>query len=860
MVRLIVDSILVSIMWYIAICSIKLDRIDKVVYRKSESMLEATSKLVSKILIGMIILLDIGFMIDKEIYLFIALKDVVNNPIESHILYVANMIVLMEGTTQITYKALQTERYMLKSQKRAISGISALLVLSISWITMFIQSIFTGGFSYIYSQKGVMDFRSEFILDFFLILLPALILLVNLIRYIRKEKIRILGLRISTPIIFFVAITQTIVVKLFVINDLVIWLLNHFKRSEHILKEDPYKDKLLIASSLSFGRRGSKINAYFITAYFSVVLVLWTLQFKPFGYTNEIYENGVRIGFFFSMAIMLFWVIEALSRKLGIVGRVLRPLLIPGLLVLTVVPFYTGDAQVNTFLQMETVDSIYHMMSVALGDRKYLFFLCLFIIQATIAYIMHVITGEAHNDRHYYSVLPILFIVQVMVLAIFYPIFLGVPPYGLQTHKPWILFLMLIVSIGITIIMGKNSYNLFTSKKSDWSTYVSEYWKSSERVYVIIGLITFTTFLPLISKAVTPIQNTNIASVWDRDYIASYQDDEIQTLIQTENKEVAYILTTNQWKPSRMIAFSTADGSILWEKRYGASYDRYKVWDNETVALIKKDNVGFSVINLKNGAEQYDYEARDASNLEFLNLEINDRAVLMTVNTTQMIYDKDYGRMDLDTMGNNFYHLVPGNLCALTKESKLYIYRNQRWEGISGIEQIDKLQLAYYDENGLIIFGNESVMQYNAQLTQMSTLTYSMAGKQIIDQGKNYYIRNNNEVTFFFLEGTRTYAYVLNTEKFTYKVIEMEQKISGFHDKQRIKTCDNEGHYILMDEYQFSLFKHENLLAREWYNLPITKGDDVKDDVIARGEPLYYGDTLIWAEADGMVHCVKVLQ
>lgn len=860
MLKLILDIALFSGIWFFAIYTFSLSHMERLAFRKKTSHFEKYLTIGSKIIIGIVMVLQILILFNRHWFVSRVLESALQTPPNTHIIYVSGAVVLFFSAIDMTMKALESERYLLKNQKKAIVWINGMLVLSAIVIVTFFQSLFWGQMRGMYSNTGVFNHSMELFVDGIMILAPGLLLLSNTVRYIKKERIRVLGLRISMPIILFVGFTQMIFAQIAVLYEVAVWFYEKFmvkSQNEKTMKGD----KLLIATSLTFGRPLAKMNAYFLTSYFVVMLMVWTLQGNPFYLGNPLYMDGYRMAFFLTCAIMTFWFIEAVARQATRLihhGAWIRLAFIPILLTLTIYPFYTSFAGLNTVLVPDQSASIYHVMASALGQNKYIFFLCLVIIQSIMAYILHIVTGEAHNDRHYYSVLPITVVVQVFILAIIYPVFLSLPPYALLTNRVWILILIFLIGLFVTVGMATIALKLFTEKTSDWASYVSRYWKDKTRVYVIVGLITIFTFMPIFSIAMHPISNKGLTFDWEEEFFETESSFRVQSIFNTQSKEEAYMLASDETSISRLICFNISDGSVRWEKVFGSYFDQFKVWDDDTVVLSKANKTGFSVINLSNGSMQYDYTVKDPETLEFLNIEINDRAVLVTVNTEQFVFDNIIGQMQLDTMGNNFYHLIPGNYCALTKNSKVYVYQNERWEKVSGIIGVEEAQLIYYDEDGMLVFGEDEIVKYNAQLTQQMEGAYPKSTLEPVEMNQSLYSKVGEEVTFYMAEGTKTFAYVFNVETFTYQVIALEQKIQGNDDTQSIKQLDEVGQYILMDEYQFTLMHNENLVARQWYQIPLTPKGIVSYQGDVQGEPVVIDKRILWAENDGTIHSVII--
>ncbi|MBC7958706.1 MAG: hypothetical protein H7X94_02465 [Vallitaleaceae bacterium] len=375
-----------------------------------------------------------------------------------------------------------------------------------------------------------------------------------------------------------------------------------------------------------------------------------------------------------------------------------------------------------------------------------------------------------------------------------------------------------------------------------------------------MACITLLSFSPLYAISIDSIHNENIQFAWENSYIKSNQNFLVTALIEGPDPEHVYVLENNDTGTSKLLNISTEDGQVVWEKSYSENYDRYKVWSNNTLVLLKTGNKGFTVLNLRTGKKVYDYKIDETVQLEFLNLEANDRTVLMTENTNQTLFDRDYGLISLDTLGNNFYELIEGNQCALIKNNLVYIYKNERLQKTKGIYNFDGAEYIYYDEGGMIVFNKDEIVQYSSNLQTINSNQYLKLNEHNIKLFNTYFKKINEEVTFYMFDGHRKYAYVFNSKEFTYRIITLEQRIKGLRDFQNVKICDDKGTYFLFDDYQLTLFDHENLVARQWYQLPLHSDDKVKEkrDEIVTCEPVLANGKIIWIEVGGQAHAVTI--
>lgn len=857
MIKLIMDAMLISVFWFIAIYTLKMERIKGILLKKPNIIFGKKVVLLSKLIILIWAILETLIMLGSSLSIFVTLRQILSMPIISHGLYLVHLFVLFTVTRHLTSKVLEPEKYLVKSEKRAVTFGNGLIVLGFSIIIFYFQSLFWGEMKYIYSDLGEINIFLESILDGVLILAPGVIILINSIRFFRLSRIRILALRISIPILLLMSFGQTIMTKAIVFFDFFNLIHRLFLKQFGIKIKVDNDDKLLIGSSMSQGSVNAKINVYFLLAYFSSLLILWTSQISPLPIPATVYAEGIKISFFFTIAILSFWILEGSARSLVVLSRYFRIIFIPILIILTVLPFYTQLADANYYTRATEVISIYYKMALSLGSKKALFFLCIIIMQGSIAYILHIITGEAHNDRHYYSILPVIGIVQLMALSIFYPIFLMIPPYVLDKNKTTLAIIIFVIASLLTIGVGLVSHRFFTSHKSEWSHYVHDYWKDRTRVMLIVGIITGFSVVPLGATIIEPIHNINITFGWEADYIADDNQAFVSAILQTNNKNTVYILSANNTGNTNLTAINI-EGNVLWEKEYKDHYVDYKVWGNGQAVFTKVKNSGFSIVDMKNGFILYDYTtAKDES--EELSIDVNDRAVLFTRGTEQFIYDMEYEVMELDTLGTN-YKLLAGDQCALVKNNNIYVYHYERWEKLSEVNNIEGAELLYYDKNGLIIFGKDTIEQYNYFLTQKNKTIYNKVFQHLMTNNKDYYTKMGDVVAFYLYSQDEVFAYLFNTTNFTFKVVPLEQRLKDFKDYQKLKVVDHNS-YFLYDSEQFTLYKNQNIIARQWYQLPLSDVNDslevsIKHNMV--GQPIIIDNQIIWIEKNGITHSIKI--
>ncbi len=375
---------------------------------------------------------------------------------------------------------------------------------------------------------------------------------------------------------------------------------------------------------------------------------------------------------------------------------------------------------------------------------------------------------------------------------------------------------------------------------------------------MIVGLITLLTSIPVLVIVIDSIHNRHIQFAWDNSYIKNDESYVVKALIQSEDPLEMFVLKTDEKETSKLLMIATEDGQVIWEKAYADLYLSYKVWSDHTIVLTKAGNKGFSVINLSTGKKVYDYNIDETVDQEFLNLELNDRSVLMTDNTLQTLYDRDYKEVILDTLGNNFYALLPGNQCAFLKNKTVFLYQNDRLERIEGSYDLTQAEFLYYDEGGLLVFNQKDIQKYSYNLAELHPITYLKLFEHNHLMEGSYYKKVNNLVTFYMYDGMQQSAYMFDTTEFTYKVLPLEQRIKGLKDSQNMVVCDDAGHYLLYDDYQVTLFNHENLIARQWYELPLNQKQKNSKEIMIAGTPIYSEGKLIWIERNGNAHAVTI--
>ncbi len=856
MIKLTLDAMLISIFWFVALYTLKTERIQAILVKKPKLIFHKKSIFAAKLIIFIWCIADILLVIVGNNFSFKIVSDIISMPGVSHALYLAHLFILFTMARNLTSKALETEKYLVKAEKRAVTLANGLFVLGMSVVLYFFQSTFWGELRYIYSNNEEMNILLEGSYNALLILLPGLLILYNAVNFVKTDKLRILATRVSFPIVLLLSFSQAIMTKLLVIYDFTVIIHRVFIKQFGIIRKSDSDDKLYLGSSMNYGSLIVKINAYFLTAYASTILILWTSQISPLPIFTSVYSQGTRVAFFFTLAIASFWFTEGIARSFVKVSRYIRISFIPLMSIMTVLPFYTVMANSNYFSRTTEVISIYHKMSLALGANKFLFFLCIFIIQAALAYILHMVTGEAHNDKHYYSILPVIGIAQLFFMAVMYPILLMIPPYVLENNRIFISIMLFVFAIILTVGAGLISYKLFTEESNEWSHIVHGYWKDRPRLMIIVAIITCFAFVPLGSTVVAPIHNINITKGWEQNYIKEGERLFANALLQTFDKTTAYVVVNDDKGKTRLIAISTEDGKVKWQKDYDSHYVSFKVWKNGQAVFTKVKNTGFSIIDLQTGYVHYEYKIPERMKVEHTNIEINDRTVLYTINNWQIIYDMDYGYHKLDTNSNNYYQLIAGDQCALIKNNIIYQYQYERWEKQNTKFNIADAELIYYDKNGLIVFGKEKIEQYNYFLTEKNKISYNKTYQHTMTNNKSYYNKIGDQVAFYLYSQDDVFSYLFDSKSFTFKVIPLAQRVKEYADYQKIQLTDEPGSYFLYDEQQFTLYKNQNIISRQWYNHPLTDEDMPEEPIYMVGQPLKSNNKLLWLEKNGKVHCV----
>ena len=144
MIKLIMDAMLISVFWFIAIYTLKMERIKGILLKKPNIIFGKKVVLLSKLIILIWMILEALIMIGSSLSIFITLRQILSMPFISHGLYLVHLFVLFTITRHLTSKVLEPEKYLVKSEKRAVTFGNGLVVLGISIIIFYFQSLFWG--------------------------------------------------------------------------------------------------------------------------------------------------------------------------------------------------------------------------------------------------------------------------------------------------------------------------------------------------------------------------------------------------------------------------------------------------------------------------------------------------------------------------------------------------------------------------------------------------------------------------------------------------------------------------------------------------------------------------------------------
>jgi hypothetical protein len=852
------DGIIISIIWFIAIYTLKNQNKKNIISREEQSDCESKFNLFSHLLVLSVLIADIGLLIKNDSFIFNTLMDVYRIPIISMLLFMINIYIIYRGTRRIIKEVLIVEGDFVDSKIKVVSFVSGLFVLSITFVMFFIHCVFWGEFSYVYANDGASQRVYDLVIGVVFILIPAVIIFINGILYAKHERIGRHVLWVTFPIVLFMGLTQTMITKLIVLYNIAIQIIKAVKESKnHKNRQEDY-ELLLFASTYIHGRKMATINIFYFLSFFTTVFLFWGIQTSPYPPVHTSYLRGGDISMFFFLGILAFVILEALGRRFHKIGQLIRGLFIPLMIFLTVFPFYTDAALLGEYGNNSQIISIYHILSAAFGSSHYMLFIFIIAFQGAIAYMLYIISGAMIQSKHYSAAIPIVGIVQLLIFILLYPLLITRPPYFLQANKIMIIGGLFIISGLVTYLVGRVAYYLFVSDKSGWVYYVSDYWKNKKRVYVIVGCISLVMFFALAMRTLYPIKNIAVKDSW-KSQIASEELEgySIDFIFPDANEEGFGCVAHSSDGKTKVIFTGYEKQDTLWDMSFKWGYSDYKLMDNNMMIMLKPDNTGFTIINITRGIIDYEYTIRNTEELEFLNIEVNARSVLVTEGLTQFVYDIYLGDLEVTNLGNNFYELVDGNRCALIKNQNLYLYQNNRWEKQIINSYIKTAEAIYYDDTCMIAFMENEMVKLSAVTPFEYVMKLPISYDSIILQEGSICTKSNNQLTFLIREQGDVYAYIVNPSDFTYKIALLEQKIITDHDTQSIKALDEFGNYLLYDDYQVTLYNNANILARQWYDLLESNRELESSSETSYLAPLVRGDSLILVEENGDYYAVN---
>ena len=177
---------------------------------------------------------------------------------------------------------------------------------------------------------------------------------------------------------------------------------------------------------------------------------------------------------------------------------------------------------------------------------------------------------------------------------------------------------------------------------------------------------------------------------------------------------------------------------------------------------------------------------------------------------------------------------------------------------MNGEYDVSKAEFLFYDQNGLIVFNQKEIIQYDHQLTKMKGRGSKKPYEHLMLNNNEYYTMGKDFSAFYFYNRDDIYAVAFDTENFTYGMIPLEQRIKEYKDHQKIEFSNELEYYFLYDDLQYTLYKNENIKARQWFELPSESGKLIFGDHEMTGSPIFVGDKILWVEREGTLHCLRI--
>jgi len=344
------------------------------------------------------------------------------------------------------------------------------------------------------------------------------------------------------------------------------------------------------------------------------------------------------------------------------------------------------------------------------------------------------------------------------------------------------------------------------------------------------------------------------------------------------------LLTNTDSTLSRLLLIDPINGEVTIDKTYDYGIDAYYLWNDDKIVLLKADKKGYIIIDLSNYRVEYEETIANPNSYEYLSININENAALVTMNDQQYLYDADEGYIELKTIGNNYYKLIQGNQSILYKNNTFYQIIDGDILAISVDVAIQDYDFVYADDYGFIVYQKGQLFMLDNMFEETIGDSYDFSNNPIdyplnhsldfqpvttktedsvpinIDSEiisttepvfKDSYMVSYNYFVLLHSNNDTPYAYLFNVKDFKNNVLMLVNKIKTYKDNQQVYIYNENGDYILYDNYQISVYENDNMIAQLWYEL---SGQEI-DNILS---PVLINNRLIWFTRTGEGHGISI--
>lgn len=837
MVDIFMNGIIAVVLFYAAIYTLKIEHINRInKHQENHNLFDSLYDL-SNVTLFVIIMIQLGDALFPQLFLFEVLREIISLSIFNRLIQLMIFYMVFESTLRLSKVVLDKDPHLMSAMKESVAFASGMIALGLSVMVFYIQNAFTGQLMILYIGTEV-NLVFELIVNGLLYLIPAIVLIVNGYRYLRQASISRQSKHLMMPYVYFIGVGYIVAVQSISVFNTMYMIVGAIGKKIGKFTLDTTDDLLLLGSSASASSVVSKLNYYVLMSSFVVHLLSLYLAMTPFPMYKSVYQNTSAVIMLLMMPILLYFVIEALSRYFSKIGRYIRMSFIPLFIVAHVLPFAFDIAQKSQYFTVNTGISLFHRTKEATDGSFIAYLLCLFGVLLSIAFYLHLFTGDTKKKSQGITVLPIMGWMQMFLFSIFYPILITRPPFYLVNNQKVLLIVIVVSTVLISGLVGLASYFVFNSEHSKISGYIHVFWKSRVRVFAVVTLITIGLAIPLILRINTPVQNINDDLISKHTLFDGSEYELTETCLIKD--QVTLVLTHTDKGTTKLIQFDLINDEVINEQSFNINYDGYSMWDNNQIVFHKSNNMGFVLINLESLELVHEESISQTDSYEYLSFDYSESAILATIGTNQYLIDAYAGEIVLNTVGNNFYKLVPGSITYLNKDKSLhkiidgYVVDMEVPFNITAYENIYATVKGFYTyDNGVITLMDDYLVEEVSSI-DIREIGFNPTQVQIVFDDE--YVHLSGKLASELYE-----VFMKSTDFEVYKPIKLVQNVYTNYDVQHLAFV-SEQNYYLYDENQVSYFNNDVLVGRVWRFL-INEG---ADESILFGDKQFVHKDQIW--------------